>query len=74
MSQYTNTPHCARCQKACEILKVTEEIYPGQFTDLFLSSCCEGELVDEFNKFLQIGEIKRLYETQESYKLYPFMD
>ena len=71
---YTKTLYCEECQEECEIIKNTEERYPGIYTISFLSSCCHSHLVDQYDKPLLYGELNRLYETQEGYKLYPFMD
>jgi len=71
---YTKTPHCEECLEECEIIKNVEELYPGIYTTSFISYCCHSHIVDQYSKPLLYGELNKLYETQESYKLYPFLD
>lgn len=57
---------CATCGEATKLVKINDEIYPGQFSISYISECCQASLVNENNVPYLYGELQYAYEEQLS--------
>lgn len=69
MTQSIKPYYCKECGEACEIAAIEEEIYPGIFTTLFCSHCCQAEVVTITGRFIHQGELDMAHTTEKSYQI-----
>ena len=55
---------CASCGNSCSVIKVQEEYYPGEFIDLYTSSCCNAQVMDEDSRDYRQVTLKQYFRYQ----------
>jgi len=62
---------CSSCGEQCSVIKVQEEYYPGHYTALFTSSCCDAQITDENGKDYKQVFLNNYYTYIESFHVDP---
>jgi len=62
---------CATCGEACVVKGVQEEYYPGHFTTLLTSSCCDAQITDQYGKDLPQVFLENYLTYVESFHVDP---
>jgi hypothetical protein len=57
---------CAICGELTKLVKINDEVYPGQFSTSYISDCCQAGIVNQYDKPYLYGELQNAYEDQLS--------
>lgn len=64
-----NLIYCQECGNLAQIVRITTEIFPGQYDTSFKSACCNAPLEDISGNFYLYGELSHAYEEQQSWEI-----
>ena len=57
---------CSTCGEPTKLVKISDEVYPGQFSISYVSNCCQAGLVNQYDKPYLYGELQNSYNDQLS--------